>query len=305
MSSELRPFLAVYGHYVEVESGETRDVLLALRRLQGPHSGENKAACVWQVAAEYGITRKLGHFTVVNSAPSCNALQHIADKSALIGIPFDPAHLVFCFRDVLEVAGKAVLWSKNTAAISPHLDEDVEPNAQMEALRYWGSGGPVGRLHICIQHILMSPDRRDRFLEDARGYGLDGESLSMIATSGSSWSEDYAAIVQALRLRNPLDDYLACVPYLDQNRDDGIPVPDKLSPQDWDDLRTIIMLMKPFQTWRTYLQQKRTTARLSDVLPAYDELISHLEAEIIVHRPPNGSRCVLFSLTAGWLRLRE
>jgi len=35
-SPSQRSFLAVFGHYVELASGESRDVLLGLRRLQSP-----------------------------------------------------------------------------------------------------------------------------------------------------------------------------------------------------------------------------------------------------------------------------
>jgi len=38
-----RSFLAIVGHYLELATGESRDVLLGFRRLRDPHSGENQA----------------------------------------------------------------------------------------------------------------------------------------------------------------------------------------------------------------------------------------------------------------------
>jgi len=75
-----RSFLAIFGHFVGLASGDHSNILLGFRRLQSPHSGENQVDCTWQVAMELGITRKLGYFTTDNSSLTDNMMQCIAEK---------------------------------------------------------------------------------------------------------------------------------------------------------------------------------------------------------------------------------
>jgi hypothetical protein len=53
--------LGAIAHFID-RIGKRRSVVLALRRLQGAHSGENMAEVLLQIFREYGISRRIGFF---------------------------------------------------------------------------------------------------------------------------------------------------------------------------------------------------------------------------------------------------
>jgi len=190
-------------------------------------------------------------------------------------------------------------------AIDDHLDNGDDPEAHVEVLRAWRKTGPLGRLHNCIRHILKTPQRRERFQEKARAYNLEGVTLDLIIGDDSCWSDDLAALVRALLLRDPMEDYLASAICLDRKRDEASLAHDELSPQDWDVLRSMIELLEPFTKWMVLLQRKGAAARLSDIVPAYDELLSHLETQRERHSAADASIHILTSLNAAWILLNK
>lgn len=58
--------IGIVAHYIS-DSGQLEHSVLALREVDGEHSGENQAICVLDVIAEYGITSKLGYFVMDNA----------------------------------------------------------------------------------------------------------------------------------------------------------------------------------------------------------------------------------------------
>ena len=58
--------LGMIAHYTS-ESGQLEHSVLALRELDGKHSGHNIAGCVMQVINDYGIASKVGYFMMDNA----------------------------------------------------------------------------------------------------------------------------------------------------------------------------------------------------------------------------------------------
>lgn len=71
-SGNRKSILGIIGHYVAKE-GKLRHSVLAVRELQGVHSGENQAAVVADVLLDYEIEYRLGFF-VGDNAQSNDAL---------------------------------------------------------------------------------------------------------------------------------------------------------------------------------------------------------------------------------------
>jgi hypothetical protein len=274
-----RAFLATIGHYLDFGTSESRSVLLGFRRIRGSHSGENQADSIWQVAEELGITRKLGYFTTDNASSNDKAMEYLAKRSSDIGVPFDHvSRRIRCFGHILNLVVKAFLWGENPMVLEV-ADDDTNPEEQLEALRAWRKNGPLGRLYNCIRHVLKTPQRREQFQEKARYYCSEGEPLGLIIGNDTRWNGDLAAIVRALVLREPLADYLSFAIRSDRRRDESSLIHDELSPEDWDILKAMVEILEPFKKWTLFLQRKGVAARLSDILPAYDELLGHLESQ--------------------------
>ncbi|KAF8535586.1 hypothetical protein BDD12DRAFT_808460 [Trichophaea hybrida] len=83
-----------------------------------------------------------------------------------------------------------------------------------------------------------------------------------------------AAIARAINLREPLEDFIAAAIRADEENNI---THDELSPDEWQELRTLLVILQPFKKWTLILQRRNTPAMLADVIPAYDELLTHLE----------------------------
>lgn len=65
-SGNRKSILGIIGHYIGKE-GKLKHNVLAVRELQGDHSGENQAAVVADVLVDYEIEYKLGFFVGDNA----------------------------------------------------------------------------------------------------------------------------------------------------------------------------------------------------------------------------------------------
>jgi len=62
-----------------------------------------------------------------------------------------------------------------------------------------------------------------------------------------------------------------------QREDPSALVNDELLPDDWEYLNCIKDILAPFKEWTLRLQVRYSNGCVSDILPAMDELLSHLE----------------------------
>ena len=157
----------------------------------------------------------------------------------------------------------------------------------------------------CILHVLKTPQRRERFQEILRTYRFDGLTLDLFIGDDICWVNDLDALDGALILRDPIEDYLSSAIYLNRNLDEASLVHGELSLQDWDVLRTVVELLQPFKERMTLWQRKGGAACLSDIVPAYDELLSHMKTQTGRHSTADASIHILNSLDAVWILLNK
>ena len=298
-----RSFLAVVGHLLI--GTEMKTLLLGFRRLIGSHSGENQAALFWEVAAEMGITRRLGYFTLDNASNNDTMLEAIADRLANLGIPFDPKkRRIRCLGHIINLVVKSFLFGENRASLEFPVGSGT-PEEEIQQLREWRKQGPLGKLYNCIRHILKTPQRRDRFADRCRLYTSHHSPLSLIMANDTRWNGDLAAISRALELREAIQDYIVFELRNSNGRtaDDLSLVEDELTADDWSDVRCIHEILQPFKKWTMTLQGKRM-ASLFEVIPAFDELLSHLEEQRQYHNSlPSPSPFIVTSLNNAWSKL--
>ena len=58
--------VGIIGHYF-ADSGDLCQSVLALRELDGQHTGENQSQLIMKVIEEYGIASKVGYFMMDNA----------------------------------------------------------------------------------------------------------------------------------------------------------------------------------------------------------------------------------------------
>src|SRR5260370_20604812 len=65
-STNSKALVGIIGHYF-ADCGDLCQSVLALRELDGPHTGENQSQLVMKVIEEYGIASKVGYLILVNA----------------------------------------------------------------------------------------------------------------------------------------------------------------------------------------------------------------------------------------------
>ena len=81
---------------------------------------------------------------------------------------------------------------------------------------------------------------------------------------------------------------------------------DELTPEDWDELRSIMNILKPFKDWSVKLQGKCKNGSLYEIFPAMDMLLSHLEwAKTDYTIPGLHSEHLQGSINTAWAKLNQ
>jgi hypothetical protein len=307
-----RSFVAIVGHYMSYGHSEVKNVLLGFRRLLGAHSGENIAATVWGVIEDFSLERRLGYCTLDNASSNDTAVQAISRRLGDLGVTF-PAEerRLRCFGHILNLSAKAFLWSENRVNVEDALlGDDSDEAAELERLQQWRTRGPLGKLYNCIRYTLKTPQRRERFEEKCRAHlqHEPGQVVGLILGNDTRWNGDYEAIVRALRLREPLEDFIAHAIRLERLPEASTASlrHDELTPDDWQELQFMVESLAPLKTWTLKLEKRGTPCQLSEVLPAFDELLSHFEERRNFHtHSENPSRHLVTSLNAAWTVLNK
>jgi hypothetical protein len=112
-----------------------------------------------------------------------------------------------------------------------------------------------------------------------------------------------AAIVRAINLHEPLDDFIAASI---QAYQESTIRQDELNPDQWQELQTLLEILQPFKKWTLILLQRSTPAQLANVVPAYDERLTHLEAQQVnlsslEHTTPH----LVAVITSVWTKLNK
>jgi len=191
-------------------------------------------------------------------------------------------------------------------------------------LQAWRKKGPLGKLHNIATWILRSPQRRERFAKVVKQPLPDSPVLVQLVGNATRWHSDVDALERAFILRIPLDGFVALAAKEKRQRLDGrrkgkgnetendneqdpeYVSTDELTIDDWEDLKVISIILTLFKRVSLYLQgmsSNRNWANgyLSQVLPAMDELLSHLEdAKIRYSDPTIYSTHIATSINHAW-----
>jgi len=237
------------------------------------------------VATRYKLVDKIGYFTLDNATNNDSALRFIKNYLGEIGISFDPvARRLRCFGHVINLVVKAFLWGEDAETFEAEIITCADLDREVEELQGWRKKGPLGKLHNVLTWICRTPQRRDRFEEKVRqnNRGLAVKALSLIRGNATRWGGDYDSLTRAFELRESIEEFVSAAIRRNQDgeRDNTQPhalLHDELHLEDWDILRDIMDILQPFRKWQLMLQGRQHYGQLHDILPAMDELLSHLE----------------------------
>lgn len=276
-SSNSLPMLAVVGHWTS-NSATVTTTLLGLRRLQGQHSGENIAQAILEVINDFEITSRLGYFVLDNASNNDTAVLNLF---AFLGQ--DPAtaksRRLRCLGHILNLTVKAFLFGEDAEAFEAEALAAFTLQAEINELSLWRRRGPVGCLHNIIYYIKKTAQRLEDFSKLQAESNWDNDHcLQVIADNATRWNSVYKMIERALQLRDSIG--LFSLRYSDPAYT-KTPLQDRLGADDWEQLKIIMVLLKPFYQLTLHLEGRAKDGNrgaIWETLPSMDLLLAHLEA---------------------------
>ncbi|RKK10689.1 hypothetical protein BFJ65_g14684 [Fusarium oxysporum f. sp. cepae] len=235
--------LAIVAHFINLDSRQLCKALLALRELEGAHSGEAIAETFLRVINSYGIQDKIGYFTLDNAYNNDTMLQAVAKACG-----FNAAHRrLRCNGHVINLAVQAFLFGKNK-------DASDEALRQVSQLSYDEQEGAVERAETATTW---------------RQYGALG-MLHNLVDNSTRWNSWYLMVHVAITLRKEINSFL------DDYYMEGDIKLDYLHPEHWQELQEVHSFLQPFYEITKDTQWDKSS--LDEGICSMDFLITHYKA---------------------------
>jgi hypothetical protein len=230
---------AICAHFVG-SNIRNNTVLLGLKRMKGPHSGENIAEVMIPVLKEYEVAPRLGVFIADNADSNDTAIRSILTQ---IRPDLDPvSHRARCLGHIINLAAKAFLFSSDTEAFESIVkqvtdDTPFDSKTMKEAQAAWRKKGAIGRFHNLTVFIRSSPQRREAFRACVVGDRLIN-NLMVIQDNSTRWNSTYQSIHRGLKLKRRLRQFC------DESK--AALGEDCISDEDWIYLEEVAEALEPF-----------------------------------------------------------
>lgn len=273
--------IGIVSHFVD-EDGVLRNLTIALREIEGAHSGENMANILWEVFADYQILTKLGYFTIDNASNNDTMLVALERQLQKEGIEWDAgSHRLRCNGHIINLAVQAFLFGN-------HPDLSDQDDSIRDDLKRWRRLGPLGRLHNIVVWVQRTPQRMQNFKNDSNGKSLKRDN----STRWNSWLEmlDWC-LKPGLRLA------IEKVSFSERDLYD-----DRLSDHDWTTLTRIRDFLRPFKD--TTIATQGHAATLEHILPSMDFLLQHFEDNKVLAMN-NQDNVMVSCIETGWAKLNH
>ncbi|KAK8120215.1 restless-like transposase [Apiospora kogelbergensis] len=306
-------------------------VVLGLPELTKRHIGSNIADKVIALIDEYGLSHKVGYFTLDNADNNDTAMRVIGNTYNFDG----PSRRGRCFGHILNLSAKALLFGKDSEAFEGQLS-DMEALSQAE-WDLWRRRGPVGKLHNIIVDIHRS-DRLTNLLRDIQladiatlptSQGRSRKPLSVVVDNDTRWLSQLYMIRRALELRDCLD--ILVIKYKAQFIEENISkrthqlrksatLPrickdeNLLSSQDWETLQHVHTFLGFYEDAVKVLEGDGITRKRKrgfsgsygnvwDVIQGFEFLLAKLEDGKIAAENFPGSEHFKFGINNAWMKL--
>jgi hypothetical protein len=232
--------------------------VVRIKELEGQHSGENMAEAIMEFIREFGIASKVGYFMMDNATNMNTMIDKVSDDlEHEFDVFYDPLpHRLRCFGHIINLAVMEFLIGKRPPTTDSYhgpSDEEVEQ---------WRKRGAIGKLHNIVVYITWTPQRLQTFTRLTDG-------LRLRRDNDTRWNSWYGMVEWVLRpkIRQAITVFCAQEPALQD---------DVLTPADWITLAETHKFLEPF--YDATIANEGMGISISDVLPAIDYLLHHIEA---------------------------
>lgn len=185
------PILAIVSHFTS-EKLQLQTATLALKEIEGEHSGLNQSISVLEALDNFQIRGKLGYFVMDNAASNNHLINAVANSLEADNIAYDPVQRrLGCNGHVINLVVQAFLFGKE---VDDYEEEDHEHEAPSDAqMAEWRKIGPLGKLHNIVVWISRIPQRIQAFKKHSEG-------LITRRDNGTHWNSWYEMPERAMRL---------------------------------------------------------------------------------------------------------
>lgn len=281
--------LSIVCHFLD-EQHRSQTRLLGLKRIQGPHSGENFAQAVAEAITSFELYN-LGFFTLDNIPSNDTGVRHLISLPSLMHT-LNPAlknpafARLRCIGHIINLVAQAFITGTERSSTS--LPIAPASCASIEEMKEWAESGPVARLYNLVTFIRRSPQRRDSFAisiqhyrknlaaDDASNLFSVHHNIQLINCTATRWNSTLAMISRAIRLKEPVMHFIAVNSNEAPNRQ--LPLSAMLTSNDWDILQEIKDLLQPCRE-ETKRFESRQPGSISWVIQSLQRLSNHFTKE--------------------------
>jgi hypothetical protein len=185
-SPSFTSILGVAAHFID-KFGNRRTTILALRQLQGVHSGENMAGVLLQIFNEYNIQNRIGYFMADNHEANDTCIDTLLQELyPWMTVGQRKRRRLRCAGHIINLCAHAFIMGKDAEKIAREMDAALREGDLKKIGELWRKRGALGRLHNVIRYIRASPQRREFFGKQVCGGELaefDGLEVSSFQLS--------------------------------------------------------------------------------------------------------------------------
>jgi len=269
--------IGVVAHFTS-SRGARQNLVLALREIQGAHTGEALADIVVSVIKEYdesylssslyqinriandnnilnsyNFLNNVGYFQMDNAGNNGTRIRSIARMLMDHDVSYNPENRrLRCMGHVLNLSITA-FWFGDLAGLNDLLDVIVVTD---ETMAQWRKIGQWGKAHNITAYIRSSVQRKQQLRR------LGAETL-LQASNATRWNSGLS-MIQSL-LRNQEAVHFFCLNNSDLEQD-------TLTEEDWIELQAAVRILQPFL--RSTLALEGKAQNLWEVIPEIDYLAS-------------------------------
>lgn len=155
--------IAIIVHYIDTQ-GNAKQRLLAVKEVEGEHSGLNIAGVLLEVFKDYQIGRQIGYFVVDNAQNNDTAIEevlralfpHMSAKKR-------KQRRLRCLGHVINLAAQRFILGHRAKKDLRELAAAQILGKQDEVNKFWEKQGAIGLLHQLVKYIRLTPQRRQEF----------------------------------------------------------------------------------------------------------------------------------------------
>ncbi len=250
--------LGIIAQFID-ENRKLQSLVLALKEIDGDHTGKNIAPYVIEAIREYEIEKNLGYFVMDNADNNDTML---AELSLLLRrdhrITYNATHhRLRCQGHIINLAVKSFLFVTDKENIEEDEEHDIYKTTIQE-IEAWRKKGPLGKLHNFVVFLALSTQRLYHFLELSHNHRIPRDNITR-------WNSWFMLLSAYWNLRDVIEEFYVLYGTEDIKKD-------KLTDVEWAIIRTIKDFLEKLSMAIKACESKQSTLDL--VLLSMDYILS-------------------------------